>query len=162
MPALHWLVCPNDHLQVDVFVRDGVLPPCPECGGPSRVTWAHGQAPNNGIFKPLDLGGGVVATSRDDLNAKIAFLEQKHGRQIVVESNTAQDTRVRTDELRHRAWLKSQRAGGDPLRAELKSAEAAKKAEAEAKASARNEDPKAAGAAAAKSLPTQAAAARGG
>lgn len=158
MPAIHWLRCREGHVTPDVIVRDGILPACPGCGGATRVTWEHGQPTMSGVFKPLDLGGGVVATSRDDLAAKVAFLEQKHGCAVEVVPDSRQAMRVRTDELRHRAWTKEARAGGVALKRELATARERKGEEAASAAEKQGTDPSAARNAAAATVPSQAAA----
>lgn len=51
---LYDLTCKNNHEQIDVYLRVGERPPCPECGESTETLWRN---PNNIIAD--DIPGGI-------------------------------------------------------------------------------------------------------
>jgi len=49
------LTCPNKHEQVDVYLKLGERPPCPQCGEPTETLWRK----SSGII-PDDIPGGIL------------------------------------------------------------------------------------------------------
>ena len=158
---MHWLICEEGHIQVDVFVNSDALPPCPECGSPTKITWMHGQAPASGLFRPTDLGNGMKVETKEEMDRVVARAQAMHpGSQIVLDQSSAAADRARIEERRHALYARQKKVGIDPaLVAEHRASRDRAKASGEASASARGADPVAAGKKAAESVGTLAQAA---
>ena len=169
----HGLKCTDpdcDLVEPHVFYRkaDGP-PPCPECGGPRKITWSHRQFPGVtgdgiGSFTAMDMGVFGRVETREEYNRVMAVIKERHpNSQIQVEGDSQADKQRRADEARQRAYDRQRSNSLDAkMLKEIKEERETIKATASREATRQNLNPKPAAVSAAKKLDSPAALATGG
>lgn len=169
----HGLKCTDpdcDLVEPHVFYHkaDGP-PPCPECGGPRKITWSHRQFPGVtgdgiGSFTAMDMGVFGRVETREEYNQVMAVIKERHpNAQIQVEGDSQADKQLRADEARQRAYDRHRSNSLDAkMMKEMKEECETIKAAASSDATRQNLNPKPAAVSAAKKLASPAALATGG
>ncbi len=96
-----------------VMHPSGELPPCPECGGPTRVSWHTGRAPGLGGLTEMPFFGERL-TSRQ-IEARVREMEAETGQQFHIEPDDPKRKQARIEERKHRLEAARRRRGIDTV-----------------------------------------------
>lgn len=111
---LHHFECPQGHT-TRKMVRVGVVEvSCETCGEPAPKTWkgSWGSAFISGERTSEVVGMGRMTTSQID--AHLADLKRRTGKDHVAEFCTPKAVNTRLDELDHRCWVADKEEGESP------------------------------------------------
>lgn len=134
-------------------------PPCSACGGSTSVSFAHGRPFTYNAFTPRVHSDKLVITSKREEELLTAKIRARFPgtTEVHYEPDSKVAQKQRADEARHIGWAERQRMGiGEDAPKEQAEIAEAVRASAEKVALSKNQEPKAAGDAAAASVPSAA------